>query len=74
MFTQFAQQTGRSVEVITLCFTRVVAHARRHGGTYYICDLSDLASLSLDFLDNRMPAVDASDKELHIVICIDMIH
>lgn len=74
MFAQLAQQTGRSVEIITLCFTRVVAHARGHGGSYYIWDLSDLASLSLDFLDDRMPAVDASDEELHIVMCIDMIH
>ena len=73
MFTQFSQQTGHSVEVITLCFTKVVAHARGHGGTYYIWDLSDLASLSLDFLDNRMPAVDASDEEVHIVIWIDTI-
>lgn len=51
-----------------------MAHARGHGGSYYIWDLSDLASLSLDFLDNRMPAVDASDEDLHIVMCIDMIH
>lgn len=51
-----------------------MAHARGHGGSYYIWDLSDLASLSLDFLANRMQAVDASDEDLHIVTCIDMIH
>lgn len=47
---------------------------KRTCGTYYIWDLSDLASLSLDFLDNRMPAVDASDEELHIVMWIDTIY
>lgn len=52
MFTQLAQQTEHSMEVITLCFTRDVAHTIGHGGAYYIWDLSDLASLSLDFLDN----------------------